>query len=68
MNTMARTRMAAGSALATVSATGIILGAIFGWFGAPRPWGLLLGLVLGLMAGLGATLAVTGMIGFRRGG
>ena len=68
MNTMARKRMAAGSALATVSATGIILSGIVGWFGAPRPWGFLLGLVLGLMAGLGATLAVTGMIGYRRGG
>ena len=68
MNTIAQTRMAAGSALATVSAAGIILSAILGWFGAPRPWGLLLGLVLVLMAALGVTLALAGMIEYRRGG
>lgn len=68
MNTITRKRMGAGSALATVSAAGIVLSAIFGWFGAPRPWGVLLGVVLGFMAGLGVTLAVTGMIQHRRGG
>jgi F0F1-type ATP synthase assembly protein I len=68
MNTIARTRMAAGSALAGVSGAGIVLSAILGWFGAPRPWGFVLGLVLGLCAGLGVTLAVAGMIGYRRSG
>lgn len=67
MNTIARTRMAAGAALASVSAAGIVVSAILGWSGAPRPWGFLLGFVLGLMAGLGATLVVAGMIGYRRG-
>jgi hypothetical protein len=60
--------MAAGSALATVSGAGIVLSAILGWSGAPRPWGFLLGLVLGLMAGLGMSLAVAGMIEYRQGG
>jgi hypothetical protein len=68
MNTIARTRMAAGSALASVSAAGIVLTAILGWSGAPRPWGFLLGFVLGLCAGLGVTLAVAGMIEYRRAG
>jgi hypothetical protein len=60
--------MAVGSTLATVSGLGITLSAILGWFGAPWPWGVVLGVVLGLLAGTGATLAVTGMIGRRRAG
>ena len=62
----AQKRMAIGSALASIAALGIVLSAILGWSGAARPWGFLLGLVLGILVGLGATLAVSGLVEYRR--
>ena len=63
----AQKRMALGSALACIAGAGIVLSAILGWSGASQPWGFLLGLVLGILVGLGATLAVSGLIEYRRG-
>ena len=63
----AQRRMAIGSALAGIASVGIVLSSILGWSGAPRPWGFLLGFAFGVLAGLGVTLAVSGLIEYRRG-
>jgi hypothetical protein len=62
-----QTKMALGSALASIAGLGIVLSPILGWSGAPEPWGFLLGLAFGILAGLGVTLAVSGLIDYRRG-
>lgn len=59
-------KIAFGSALSSFAAAGIVLSAILGWAGFPRPWGFLLGFVFGVLAGLGATLAVSGLIDNRK--
>jgi hypothetical protein len=39
MNIDAERRMGIGAALATFAAIGVVLSAVYGWSGAPQPWG-----------------------------
>jgi len=64
MNT--QQKISIGSALASISGTGIALSAIFGWSSLDRPWGFLVGFVLGVAAGAGVVLAITGLLEHRR--
>lgn len=64
MNT--RTKMGLGSVLAVMGALGFVLPLFLEWEIPQRPWGFLLGFVIGLVAGLGATLAISGLIDYRR--
>ena len=62
----AETKMGIGAALACLSAVAVVLSPILGWSEAPQPWSFLLGLGFGIMLGLGATLALAGLIEYRR--
>ena len=62
MNIKTQTKLSLGAAMATLAALAIVLSLLFGWSGAPRPWGFLLGFLEGLFTGLGATFVVAGLI------
>ena len=67
MHISTRTKLALGSALATIGALGIVLSLLLDWSEATSPWGFLIGFAVGVCCGLGATLAIAGLIE-RRGG
>ncbi len=67
LNIGSRVKLALGSTLASLGGLLMVLSPLVGWYSVPRPWEFPLGFSTGLFAGLGATLAISGLVDYRRG-
>ena len=59
-------KIAMGSALAVIGASGMALSIILEWTSMARPWGFLLGFAVGICAGAGVALAIAGLLECRK--
>ena len=56
------TKLAVGSALASLGGAGIVVGALLGAGQLGRPWSFLVGFVLGVATGIGSVLTISGLV------